>query len=371
MGKPETNGDPFASSTVWLAGGEDRDVSVYSRVRFTRNLRSHPFPWRASLEELLDVRRQAAGAMRAADPDAVAFRPEEIGPLGMAVLAERGWCSPPDELDPSRTVFVHASGRIVSVNTADHVRIIRCAGGSDLAGAYRSAREMEETLDRALDWACTGELGFLSSRLSDCGSGLRVSALVFIPGILGSSMFDRVSRGLLAKGIEPRLRAGRKEQDSPTEPSPFVELSGACPQDMEEERFVHSFRETLGDLIQGERRTRDRMAGSQRPSWENRAYRAAALLRASGYLDLGEIETLLIDLRLALSTGSAPPYRSGESDPYSSLDRLRYAVMPGNIRFLTKNLGGDEISMGRMRAELVRAYLPRYHIDGGPWCSKD
>jgi protein arginine kinase len=363
--------DPFSSSTAWLNGGEDRDVAVYCRARFGRNLRSHPFPWRASAEELRGLREQVAEAVRNALPGSALFRLEELGPLGVAVFAERGWCGPSDELDPCRAVFLHGSGRVVSVNAVDHVRINRYASGSDLEGAYRSARETEETLDRALDWACTEDLGFLSSRLSDSGSGLRVSALVFIPGILGSSMFDRVSRGLLAKGIEPRLHSRRTEQGSPMEPSPFMELSGHCPLDMEEGQYVRTFRETLGDLIQGERKTRDRMAATQRLSWENRAYRAAALLRASGSLDLEEAETLLIDLRFAVSTGSAPPAKNKESDPYSSMDRLRYAVLPGNIRFLAKGAEGDEISIGRMRAELVRAYLPRYHIDGGPWCSKD
>ncbi len=369
----------------WLDGGVDRDVVVFCRVGLGRNLGDALFPGRASASELGEVRARLLAAIDDRLKPARRFLFEDLDAAGAAALRERRWCGRPDPFDPARAVVLDDDGIVYSLNDTDHLRSIAFVSGADFASAFEGLKAKDQELDAALDWACTPEQGFLTARLDEAGAALNLTALAFIPGIIGGGMFERVSRGLVESGVQVRYGGQAPAEDAaetvpPPEPgiAPLVELSVRAPRGAPEETVLESFRLTLSRLVSGERRTRERYLAAHRDALENAAYRAAALLIASRGLSEAEARRLAADLRTGQVYGVGPRVAAARkadsgTDPYAPADRFTLQLGPGQLRLRARSLGRTENDgeLDKLRAELARGVFPRYDIEGGSDCLKD
>ncbi len=366
----------FSDAYAWLAGGEGRDVVVYTRLRLVRNIRGRLFPGRASASELGEVRDACVSALLSEDSDLSLYAFERLDAASSAALRERRWCGAGDPFDPSRAVLFDPRGAVYAVNDRDHLRISCFSGGMPQDASLEFLKAADRRLDGLLDWACTADLGFLASDPAHVGTGFGLSALLFIPGIVAANMFERVARSLLDGGIEPHFATlGEGGAHEPEPISPFVELRYPCPLGMDEDAAAAAFSSALRRLAEGERRTRERLLPAKGLELEDAAYRAAAVLSAVRLLSEDEGKRLLADLRAGLVFGRAPREKNPQEggDPYAVLDRLLLSLGSAQLTLWARErgLGEDPDLSERNRALLVRSALPQYHIDGGSECSKD
>jgi protein arginine kinase len=262
-----------------------------------------------------------------------------------------------------------------SINDTDHLRFAIFSPGSDFSKPLETLGLWDEQLDASLDWACSPDLGFLTTRIDEVGAALSCGALIFIPGIMYSSMFERLSQRLLSQGIRLRFYASGGEEDGDTSTAslnPLVEISAQANLGTDENTFISGFQGLLMELVEGERKTRERIKIDRTAELENEAFRSAALLRASKMIDSQETRRLLVALRSGLVYGLAPEIEANPfpeesppkdllsqvSDPFGALDRLYVDVGEAQLRF-SGVFGKDE---NKIRAELVRRELPRYLI---------
>jgi protein arginine kinase len=387
--------DASLLNPVPFEGGSDRDVVLSCSVRLGRNLTDALFPNRASITEAHETRGRIMAAIGRIETGCIEVHLEELEAADSLLLAERGWADSSASSDPGRGLAILDRGAtVLTVNEVDHLRIRSSVSGSGCEAAFTRSRGLDEALDAELGWAATPELGYLSARIEDGGSVLRASALVFIPGILAAGVLERVARGLLSSGIEPRLITEGHDVDTGEDPaggaafepadlgsttfgsavfgpgaegrtSPYVDLSSHAKRGTTEEDFLANFRSALSGLIDGERRTRDLLLASRRPELEDAAWRAASLLSGARLLSEGEARRLIADLRAGIAYGVAPTVSSPQSDPYAALDRARAVIGPGQLRVLARRGARPSpapASLDAWRAELVRDVLPRYDI---------
>ncbi len=377
------------------AGGPDRDVVLGAWVRLGRNLEDALFPNRASITEAAETRSRILAAVAKTAGDRIELLPERLDQAETLLVAERGWSERGASVDPGRGLAVLDGGAtVLAINDVDHLRIVSYASGNDGEAALERARAVDEVLDAELSWAATPDLGYLTARLDEGGSALRVSALVFVPGIIAAGVLERVVRGLVSSGIEPRVSAwGRDAETDPArdeaaapgsasaqpdsaasasaegaadgQTSPYVELSCRAGRGIGEDDFLAGFHATLAGLIEGERKTRDRLLASRRAELEDAAWRAAAVLGGARLLPEAEARRLIADLRAGTAYGVAPPVRGGSSDPYAEIDRAREIIGTGHVRVLGRGERGGpsgDVRLDAVRAALVREVLPRYDI---------
>ncbi|HCM25470.1 MAG: hypothetical protein A2Z99_11020 [Treponema sp. GWB1_62_6] len=353
--------EPYSFPSDWLRGGADRDVAVYSEARLSRVLDDALFPGRSSLSEARETRDRIVRALslRCADLSVVLL--DEADGAEIRAAEEAGWIEL-DAADGQATAMAFGDGgrTCFVINDRDHLRISCRAAGASAAQAYARARAWDEALEGTLPFAADLRSGYLGASIADAGSTFSIRSLAFIPGIIAAGVFERVSKGLLASGIEPRVRA--EEGDLP--PSPFLELVARCPAFSAEEEFIESFSSSARNLAEGERLTRARLAASRRIVLEDAAGRAAALLSAARLLSETEAVHLLAEMRAGLAYGLFAPLGDGDDDPYAAVDSLSARIGGGMVRLAALARGDptDRESLDAQRAALVRADSPRYHI---------
>lgn len=308
-----------------------RDVVLYCSARLRRNLDGYLFASAAPAMELEELRTRCLDRLGAVYPRGDAYLSESVPqrPV-LRALAERGGLAASTPGALHRAAFTDlASGTIFRVNESDHLLISGWSSGDRIGEAFERALAAELALD--LPWAASLERGFLSADLDACGSGLSISALVFVPGILLSGLSERVFRSLAASGLEigtpPFVvsECGEEDDAGIGRSGAFMELRARSGPDETEEGFLSRASAALADLAAGERRTLAKLLESRRLALEDRAYRARSLLGSCRLLPCSEALSLLSDYRLGLVAGF---YGAGASSGAGGA-KAAYGANPG------------------------------------------
>ena len=161
--------------------GNSADVVCSTRVRLARNLRRHPFPARASLEQKAQVAQLAKSALL--DGNSVLSREfrflpmEDLSPEEALSLAERRLVSPEFVSDRQGKAVLASEDESLSImlNEEDHLRIQVLREGLALEEAAETADRVDTLLGESLDFAFDPELGYLTQCPTNLGTGMRAS----------------------------------------------------------------------------------------------------------------------------------------------------------------------------------------------------
>jgi protein arginine kinase len=112
----------------------------------------------------------------------------EISTLDRQLLAERHLVSR-EFLSHSASrglVFVRDESVSLMINEEDHLRMQGFAPGFDVGTAFRRANDLDDQIAPGLDIAYSERMGFLTACPTNLGTGMRVSVLIHLPGLVHS-----------------------------------------------------------------------------------------------------------------------------------------------------------------------------------------
>ena len=231
-------------SGEWLKGtGPESDIVISSRIRLARNLQGFPFHTRlddglrGELAQRLREGIESAGLPESANYVNLA----DVDPIDCMLLVERHLISREHaEAEGDRGVaFSDAETVAIMTIEEDHLRIQVMRPGLDLEPALQSALDVDRKLEASVPYAFDDELGFLTACPTNVGTGLRISVMLHLPGLVLGEQIDKVfqsasrvgltvrgshGEGTKATGDVLQLAArGRLEwRDAPLGPSPLT-----------------------------------------------------------------------------------------------------------------------------------------------------
>jgi protein arginine kinase len=189
---------------LWLReDGPDSDIVVSTRCRIARNVAAFPFPWRAGELES----KQVAESVRIAAERSGFFRDALVVP-GSRVDAETAlqlvrwrYASPHwAEGGHSRWLML-SSDTVLSllVNEEDHIRLQSITPGLQVESVLVLAEGTARAMGSSVAFAELPEVGFLTTSLTNAGTGMRVSVLMHLAGLASTT----------ARRLETVLEAAR------------------------------------------------------------------------------------------------------------------------------------------------------------------
>lgn len=196
----------------WMKGtGPERDIVLGSRVRLARNLVNVPFPSAADSEQRQYVVKQAKLALEQTNGELgqLEFIPmAEISPLERQLLVEKHLISPAHTEDVKDKAVMLREDEAVSVmvNEEDHFRIQALFPGMAPTEAWELCGNVDDALDRKLDFAFGEQLGYLTACPTNVGTGMRASIMMHLPALTLTGQIKRVigaigQFGLAVRGI--------------------------------------------------------------------------------------------------------------------------------------------------------------------------
>ena len=361
MGFAPINPERFVERVgEWLARpGPDSDVVVSCRVRLARNLEGYPFILRLDPERAEALCAEVREVLAAEDlgGEATWVGMEEASAVLRLLLRERHLVSrdlaPTDPRladRPGRAVAFSESETIsVMVNEEDHLRIQGLAGGFDLVAAWERLREVDTDLERAVGYAHSPELGYLTGCPTNVGTGLRASVMLHLPGLgLVRHELEKVFTAAQRTGLAVRGMYGEGSRAA----GDFYQISNQVTLGRSEEELIGDLQSLVPCIVSFEREVREVLYREQKDALEDRVQRSHGMLRTARSLATDVALLHLSNVRLGASLGILSGIRPAD------VSRIAIQIQKAHVHALSgggvRDTLPDPTERDRQRAALLR-----------------
>jgi len=337
------------NAASWLRGVEDESGIVVScRARLARNLTTAVFTERANDQDRARVVDQvlesARGSIRLG---AASFLPmEALDANERRVLVERHLISPglATGKGPRGVVFNQDESLSVMINEEDHLRLQAMVPGLQAALAWKQVSGLDDELGQGLDYAHHERWGYLTACPSNVGTGLRVSALMHLPGLVLADDMERVVRGLTQMSFSVRGFYGEGTHVLGN----LFQLSNQTTLGRTEEELVEDLTRIAEQLIGYELEAQNGLMKEAGSQVEDKVWRAYGLLSHARVLSSQEFMNLLSAVRLGRAL------RLVDTVPTAFMNQLMIITQPAHLQAESgKELNAEERDI--LRAEMVRS----------------
>jgi len=337
---------------TWLLGtGPESDIAICTRVRLARNLTGFPFapclqePQSRQLYEFIVGRLKQSGM-----PEKLSIVDlEPVDELERSVLVERHLIS--RELAaskrPSGVAVDDEESVAIMINEEDHLRIQVFAPGLQTGAAWQHAERLDDALVQRLPMAWSEEFGFLTSCPTNTGTGLRLSVMLHLPGLVWSEEIDKATN--TAQKIHLAVRGLYGEGSRAL--GDFYQVSNQVTLGREESQIQNDVMLAVGRIVQWERDVRAALLrGVARVRTLDRVHRALGTLERAQILTSEEALGCLSALRFGLEEELLDGFE------VAAINRALLLSQPGHLQRHTRELLKPE-ERDQRRAQLLRDVL--------------
>jgi protein arginine kinase len=332
--------------------GPDHDVVISSRVRLARNLRTFPFPSLATKAHAQEVMQLVCAAT-----DTTSIKEEQnftsvpmsqLSILEKRLLVEKHLISPHlAEGSSESAALINASESVsIMVNEEDHLRIQCIAPGFQLHDTWQAANRIDNQLQAQLDYAFNERLGYLTSCPTNVGTGIRVSVMVHLPGIVLTNQLQNILKSFAQWGVVMRGMYGEGSEALGN----IYQMSNQITLGQSEEALVDLLTRATQQLILVEREARNGILNDRRLPLLDKIFRSFGTLLYAQMIDKVEAAQRLSDVRLGVDMGLL------EQVPHVILDELLVVTQPGYLQQMEGRLM-DDFEINLRRAQLIRERL--------------
>lgn len=289
--------------------GPNQDIVVSTRVRLARNLTNYNFPHLLNSEETEKVIDKVVESIEKIDPKSFRLiKSKDITNTDKRTLAERHLISPQllkTKQDKALLINDDEDLSIVILDE-DHLRIQAINAGFQPKETFDQAKKLAIALESVLNIAYDKEFGYLTACPTNVGTGLRVSALLHVPGLSNLGQLKYIIDSLRRSGCTVRGYYGEGSSDQ----GKMIQISNQITLGQSDSDLVRKFESLLNIFINQEREARKKWYQQDTLHLEDKIFRSKAILENAYLIGYEEAFNRLSDLRLgrALDFENFPDY---------------------------------------------------------------
>jgi protein arginine kinase len=337
------------ADTARRKGPHDRIV-LSSRVRLARNIKDAAFPgWAKKPERIrvLDMIRPAVQSLLEMK-DSFAESMDTLTTLDKNILVERHLIS------REHAAKSHGSGLVLNreetlcfmINEEDHLRMQALRPGLQLRQAWTAIDEADSALEKKLDYAFNPELGYLTACPTNLGTGIRVSAMLHLPGLVISEQINPIIQSVNKLGLAVRGLYGEGTEALGN----VFQVSNQMTLGEAEATIVERLEKVLAQIIEHEENARATLLEKKPKMVYNQIGRSYGILANAHTITSKETMNLLSCMKLGVDVGLFPGVDR------ALVDELFILTQPAHLQKMhSEKLSAEERDL--LRADMVRERL--------------
>lgn len=286
-------------------GPYDRIV-MSSRVRLARNVREAPFPgWAKKPERIrvLDAIRPAVQALPEMK-ESFADTMDNLSTLDKQILVERHLISREHAAKSAGSGLVLSKDESLSfmINEEDHLRMQSLLPGLQLRQAWAAIDRADSFLEKKLDYSFSPDWGYLTACPTNLGTGIRVSAMLHLPGLVLGEQINPIIQSVNKLGLAVRGLYGEGTEALGN----VFQVSNQMTLGETESAIVERLEKVLAQIIEHEENARASLLEKKHKMVFNHIGRAYGILANAHSISSKETMNLLSLMRLGVDLGLFP-----------------------------------------------------------------
>src|SRR5512136_1710376 len=232
------------------------------------------------------------------------------------------------------------------INEEDHLRMQALRPGLQLRQAWAAIDQADTTLEKRLDYAFTQELGYLTACPTNVGTGIRVSAMLHLPGLVLAEQINPIIQSVNKLGLAVRGLYGEGTEALGN----IFQVSNQMTLGESETAIVERLEKVLAQIIEHEENARGTLLEKKPKMVFNHIGRAYGILANAHSISSKETMNLLSLMRLGMDMGLFPGVDR------SLVDELLMLTQPSHLQKQhSEKLSAEERDL--LRADMVRERL--------------
>ncbi len=330
-------------------GPHDRIV-MSSRVRLARNLKDAAFPGWAKKPERMRVFEMIRPAVLglAEMKDAFAETMDTLSTLDKQILVERHLISREHAAKSAGSGLVLNRDETLCfmINEEDHLRMQALRPGLQLRQAWATIDQADSFLEKKLEYAFSPELGYLTACPTNIGTGIRVSAMLHLPGLVLAEQINPIIQSVNKLGLAVRGLYGEGTEALGN----VFQVSNQMTLGESETAIVERLEKVLAQIMEHEENARASLLEKKPKMVYNHIGRAYGILANAHSISSKETMNLLSLMRLGVDSGLFPGVDR------SLVDELFILTQPAHLQKQhSEKLSAEERDL--LRADMVRERL--------------
>jgi len=360
----------------WFNGsGPMADIVISSRIRLARNLAGRKFLSRCSVEEQAEILEKLKDALMSLElGDEIFYVSVDKAPtLHKNFLVERHLISRHHAFGkgPRGAVIARREFFTAMINEEDHLRLQVIKGGLQLRQCAEQINQIDDMIERKVDYAFSPRLGYLTACPTNLGTGIRVSVMLHLPALKLTGQIEKFFKAAKDLNLAVRGLFGEGTEAA----GDFYQISNQVTLGIAEQDVVDQFQDTIiPEIVEYENAARYHLLRKQSEILDDKISRAMALLKHAHLISSQEALFLLSHLRLGInlcrdtdiSTPAIENLRNlterrengSGTRPISitTINRLFMLTLPAHLQL---NYGKQLDATGRdvLRAKIIRSAL--------------
>lgn len=326
----------------YLQSGKDSDVVLSTRIRFSRNIAGFPFKLK-SKQQVQDLQNKIQEQLYAIGYGLQFFKLSDMDEITRQSLVEKNLITP--QFAKNRTglnsILLNEEENIcIMINEEDHLKIQIFSSGLEIENALNFAIELDNKIDEVLGYSKSQKYGYLTSYPNNCGTGLKVSTMLQLPGLLNTrnmkSVFDALSN------FEVNIKAVENTKD-------IFEISNTKTLGIQETEIAQGVKIITEKVMEKEREIRKLLA-QEGMALEDKIYRSYGIISNCRTISLEEAKEYLSTLKIGTDLGILQELTD------SKIQKMCLYVKPANLQ---KYLGSqyEAVELDTKRAEVLKQII--------------
>jgi protein arginine kinase len=297
-----------SASGEWLRGaGPEADIVISSRIRLARNLADFPFLSRATEADRVAIEkslRDCVANLKESQRLNEATLYIDVGKLeylDRQFLVERQLISREHaDANGARAVVIDPAEKFsLMINEEDHLRLQVMHSGLNLHSAWEQMTQLDDLIEEQVTFAFSERLGYLTACPTNVGTGIRVSVMLHLPGLVITRQIEKVFKSLQKINLAVRGLYGEGSQAM----GDFYQISNQITLGLTEEELITKVADIVPVLIEYERQARDFLIRESHETLHDRVSRAFGILRTAQTISSEETMHLLSSVRMGVNLG--------------------------------------------------------------------
>ncbi|KNF07984.1 putative ATP:guanido phosphotransferase [Gottschalkia purinilytica] len=339
----------------WLDGvGEEKNIAISSRIRLARNIENIRLPQYMDLEDgkkITDIVNNAVNNSDIIESKDFNFYPiNSISNIDKEVFVERHLISPDLLRNPQISSFLLKNDETVTImiNEEDHIRIQALLPGLNLEKAWELCSNIDDAIEKNVDYAFDERFGYLTSCPTNVGTGLRASVMLHLPCLVLTGYINNVLQAVNQIGLTVRGLYG----EGTSAIGNIFQISNQVTLGESEEEIIKKLKGIVLQIIAKERDSRNTLLNVNKIQIEDKVYRSLGLLQSARIITAKESMDLLSDVRMGIDLGII------ENINMEIVNKLIMDIQPASVQKIFKEELNSNVRDIR-RGEIIRERLER------------
>jgi protein arginine kinase len=330
--------------------GPHNKIVLSSRVRLARNVKGLAFPgWAKKAERVkaLDTLRPAVEALPQMN-DSFSESMDNLSLLDKNILVERHLISREHAAKNagSGLVLNREETLCVMINEEDHLRMQALRPGLQLKQAWQAIDQVDSRLEKKLEYAFSPQYGYLTACPTNLGTGIRVSAMLHLPGLVLAEQINQIIQAVNKLGLAVRGLYGEGTEALGN----VFQVSNQMTLGESESEIVERLNKVLSQIIEHEDNARGTLLEKKPKTVYNHIGRAYGILANAHSISSKETMNLLSLMRLGVDLSLF------QDVDRAVVDELFIVTQPNHLqKQYSDKLSAEERDL--LRADMLRERL--------------